>query len=105
MYNGFKKIVVHRTLLMPCAGVIVGEWQAHNIVSNFTRTLMALIFVTLALLSNGYYLWNIMHNIYERSAHVYLGPSIAAEDDWYVKLLSYILKWINKVLSFNSLEW
>ena len=84
---------------------IVGEWQAHNIAANFTRTLMALLFVPLALLSNGDYFWNIMHNIYERSAHVDLGPSIAAEDDWYVRLPSYILKWIIKILSFNSLEW
>ena len=64
---------------------IVGEWQAHNIAVNFTRTLMALIFVSLALLSNGDY-----YNIYERSVHVDLGSSIAAEDDWYVRLPSYI---------------
>ena len=84
---------------------IVGELQAHNIAASFTRTLMALFFVPLALLSNGDYFWNIMHNLYVRSAHVDLGPSIAAEDDWYVRLPSYILKWIIKILSFNSLEW
>ena len=46
---------------------------------------MALIFVPLALLSNGDY-----YIIYERSAHVDLGSNIAAEDDWYVRLPSYI---------------
>ena len=88
-----------RIVVMALVEVLVVEWQVHSIAANFTRTLMALIFVHLALLSNGDY-----YNIYERSAHVDLGSSIAAEDDWYVRLPSYILKWIIKILSFNSLE-
>ena len=54
-------------------------------------------------LFNGDHLLSELNNQYKRSAHVDLGSSIAAEDEWYVRLPSYTIKWKYKLVTLNSL--
>ena len=84
---------------------IVGEWQAHNLAAILTGSLMVLDFIPLALLSNGDYFWSKLYNAHSSSVHTDIGPNINSEKRGIVRVVSKIYKWINKILSFDILNW
>ena len=66
---------------------------------------MVLSFIPLALLSNGDYFWSKLYNAHSSSVHTDIGPNINSEKRGIVRVVSKIYKWINKILSFDILNW
>ena len=83
---------------------IIGEWQAHNFAAQVTGLGLALTAIPSGLFGSGN-IFSGIYNLHSRSVHVDLGNDLNSETRGVVQGFSQIYKWLNKIFSFNILNW
>jgi len=82
---------------------IVGEWQAHNAAAIITG--IGMVASSIDLLTSNATVFNYFYDLHKSSVHVDIGNSINAEKRGVVRVISKIFKWINKIGTWNILNW